>query len=1046
MLAAESRLPTHPRMPPVLHLLGVPDIERDGARYPLAAERRHQVVAYLAYRGDWVAREQLAALFYADRSNEAARSNLRKLLLKVRALDWLGDALESDGNSMRLRVETDVQALLAAQAARDAPRIVALYRGPLLAGIDAGDAPGFTEWLDFERRRLHNLWRDAALDVLERAPPPADALALCARLLDADPLDETALRARLHALVRSGQTAQVERAYREFAQRLKTELGLEPSVETRRLCELPAAAAPASAPEPVATASGGATAVAATAPDAAAATTRVAAPGAPAPAVTPPAALPATAPAGGGFVGRVTEQQQIAALLAQDDCRIVTVLGPGGSGKSRLVQTALPSLAGAFRDGGGWIGLDDLVDMGQVLARIAERVGAKLGAAGDAGAQLAQQLKDRHLLLALDNCEHLPQLGQLAARLVQDCPRLKLLVTSRARLSCPGEWLLPLEGLPVPDEDETDVGVLRAFDAVKLFEQRARAEARDFDLARQAGAVVELTRLVDGLPLALELAAAWVRLLPVRDIVRELRTSIDLLEAHSANGAAGSRERSMRASFAHSWQLLAPSERRALAALSVFAGGFTHEAAQQVAETRLPVLASLAGKSLLRAHGDGRFSLHVLIRQCAAEQLALDPAQADAAHDRHLDYYRRLMEPFATFVEVDDAAALRVIGAELPNLLVAWNRAVDRRDFAFLQTCAPGLGVYYQMRGPIGDALPLFARAEAAIEAATPVDLDAQWHIALERGSIHYWLGQHALMEEAARKALKAARAAGNAFAIRSSLNTVGLALARQGSYADADRFVRDALKRARAKNVRAEIPYYAGNLASIRQAIGDHDAVMQLGREALAGYRANKQFIGVAATMGYLGACCLDQGRTAEAIDWLSQALQVATEQSLASPRVRYLAQLAEAHLEAGDLASAARHCEQSLQALVATGDRFDESYCHRLRSEIALALGDEPTARSWLRSAVAAARESGVTRIVPVVRTGALFFEKRGDLRDAMRLLAWTARQKAPAAPPRVAAAAGRIRARLTAAEVQAAEDAGAALTTAELLQELNLRLDAA
>jgi predicted ATPase len=705
--------------PPQVRLLGPPSLASDTDEAPLPPERRTRLLAYLACRRTWVTRDSLLALFWPDRDPSSARNNLRYVLLQARRLRGL-DNLEVRGEALRWPVETDLHRFESAVAAGDWAGAIAWYRGPLLEGFEADAPPPFAEWLDFERARLAASWRESIHRRLADPTLVAGGRAeLAARLLRDDPLDQAAMAALMRAQDQLGQAALAVDAYRHYAARLRAELGVEPAAALRDLARRIEAGGAGAAPD-----------------------------------APLPRAPEDRADESDEIVGRRTELAQIAQFLGAADCRVLTLTGPGGIGKSRLARAARARLQAHFPDGVWWVGLEDLQNVTQVVARCAAIAGVPLAAQTDPVQVLVRQLAQRNALLLLDNSEHLPELGSFVATLVRECSGIKVLATSRARLGCSGEWLLPLDGLAVPDEGESDVGVLRAFDAVRLFELRARTARFDFDLVRDALAVNELVRQVEGMPLALELAAAWVRLLPVREIARELRHSLELLDMPQGQSA---RERGMRASFAHSWAMLAPAEQRALAALSVFTGSFTHAAARHVAEAPLPLLAALADKSLVRADDDGRFSLHALIRQCAAERLAQDPAANDAVLARHAAWFAHTMQQFHSFHAIDHAAALRTIAAELPNVLAAWDWSLQHEDVGFLATCAPGLGNYFQMRGPAQQGLALFEAAEQVMQDAGPVAGDARWILPLERASLHHSLGQYALLEQAARRALKGA-------------------------------------------------------------------------------------------------------------------------------------------------------------------------------------------------------------------------------------------------------------------------------------------------
>jgi predicted ATPase len=294
-------------------------------------------------------------------------------------------------------------------------------------------------------------------------------------------------------------------------------------------------------------------------------------------------------------------------LLREPACRLLVVTGPGGVGKTSVVGRLAGALAPAVVESVVFVPLADLTEVAQIPARIAERTGATLSGDVDPWDQVAAAIGERGLGLVLDNAEQLDLAAPLE-RLLAAAPRLKLVVTSRARLGIAPETAFALDGLPLPDDDETDVEVLRCCDAVALFEARARVASRGFDLAAHARGAVRLVHAVEGLPLAIELAAVWTRLLPAAEIADEVARSVDLLE-----GGIGA-NRGLRASFAQSWRLLSDAERACLPRLALLPGDFGRDLAAQVAGAPLPVLAALVDKSLLRADGSGRFSMHPLLR------------------------------------------------------------------------------------------------------------------------------------------------------------------------------------------------------------------------------------------------------------------------------------------------------------------------------------------------------------------------------------------------------------------------------------------------
>ncbi|MDQ3458179.1 MAG: NB-ARC domain-containing protein, partial [Deinococcota bacterium] len=342
------------------------------------------------------------------------------------------------------------------------------------------------------------------------------------------------------------------------------------------------------------------------------------------------------------FVGRDPELVELTRLLAEADTRLVTVLGAGGAGKSRLaLEAARQELRGGRWEGVYLVALEALVASELIPTAIARALGLSLPGRGEPLAELARAFGDTRLLLVLDNCEHLPESTELVRRLLQAGAGVKVLATSRAPLGLAEEQRFILEGLPVPDALGSPEEARRQ-EAVQLFWQRARRAKLDFALTTEAlPAVLELCRLVEGSPLGIELAAAWVRLMPPEDVALELRRDLDLLTA--AHGAPA-RHRSLRATFDYSWRLLTEAEQAALRKLSVFEGGFSRAAAAEVAGATIPLLAAFADKSLLRVQGDGRFDRHPLVYGYSREKLAAQPQEEAMVQTAHARVFLRLAE------------------------------------------------------------------------------------------------------------------------------------------------------------------------------------------------------------------------------------------------------------------------------------------------------------------------------------------------------------------------------------------------------------------
>ncbi len=436
-----------------------------------------------------------------------------------------------------------------------------------------------------------------------------------------------------------------------------------------------------------------------------------------APSPNPSSTLPAPLTV---LVGREEELTQLGQLL-RGQARLVTLLGPGGVGKTRLALAAATSLRDAFAAGACWVPLAGLSATGDAAAQTDGLAGTILAALGmSAGGQrapadeLCEVLRERALLLVLDNCEHLGVVGPLVAELLAAAPGLRVLATSRERLSVSGEELLILGGLPVPDEQAEEV--LHAA-AVQLFVARAQRQVRSFgeDAATLLG-VARLCRLLEGMPLGIELAAHWIGEYTPDEIATALRSDLAFLEARDRQ--IPDRHRSLRAVFDYSWRLLPGHEQQALARLSVFAGGFDRAAALAVAETRSATLAALVDKSLLRRLGVGRYSMHELLRQFAAQQLTAADERT-AVEARHGTYYLGFVAARGRRLGRDQPReAAAEIQAEIDNVHQAWNWAVAETRTTELAQAAYGWWQFCLLTGRDPESRRTFGLAAARLRSA----------------------------------------------------------------------------------------------------------------------------------------------------------------------------------------------------------------------------------------------------------------------------------------------------------------------------------------
>jgi predicted ATPase/DNA-binding SARP family transcriptional activator len=627
-------------------LLGPPVVEIDGSRHELPVTKASAVLLYLACRGEWIDRDELLYVFYPDNAESPGRSNLRQLLTSLRRLPY-GTGLAFDSSRLRWTIPTDLRAFREALREGRWADAVQQYSGELLAGFSPHGLPDFESWLALERSSAHAGWREATFalaDVLSASARPAQARELLATLHRARPLDEEPFQRYVRALQQDGRHGEARDAFRAFAARLRREYGGEPELATLRLFGDDHEARDVAKP-------GAETASAAQAPDAA-------------PVHAAPHGVPSdTTP----FIGREAEKARVTELLARPSCRLLTITGPGGIGKTRLAVETARGQPPHFPGGVWFVSLAAIASPELVAFKLGASLGFTFYGREPPSDQLASYLHDKMLLLVLDNFEHLPGASPLVAELLTRCPHLKVLVTSRVPLHVYGEHEFATPAFAVPDPEGTLAAVGRN-ESVRLFVERASAVDTTFELtADNAGAVVSICEHLEGLPLAIELAAARSKLLPPRALLPKLRHRLDFLTAGPRD--VPTRQQTLRNTIDWSYVLLTESEQALFRRLSVFRGGFTLSAVDHVldpddAHAATTGVAALLDKSLLRRApsraDEPRFALLETLREYASDKLR---EHDESAHleQRHLHHVVAMAE---------DAAADLLAGGEVDGRLV----------------------------------------------------------------------------------------------------------------------------------------------------------------------------------------------------------------------------------------------------------------------------------------------------------------------------------------------------------------------------------------
>jgi len=439
------------------------------------------------------------------------------------------------------------------------------------------------------------------------------------------------------------------------------------------------------------------------------------------------------------FVGRQGELREIQRLLA--GTRLLTLTGPGGVGKTRLALRSALETSGDFSDGCFFIALAPLRSANPLVQTIAESVKFPLATQEDPLYQLLRYLKSRQLLLVMDNFEHLLDGAAVVSEIIQNAPAVKVLATSRERLNLRSETILNIDGMAVPDQ--AALADTQDYDAIALFVQSARKVHPGFEpAADELHKIANICQIVQGMPLAIELAAAWLRILNVAEIYEELKQGLDILSTEARD--APERHRSIRSVFDHSWSLLDQTEQEIFMRLTVFRGGFTRPAAEQVAGASLPLLAELVSKSFLKhEQGTGRLEIHELLRQYAQEHLERSPNDNVLTLEAHADYYAEFMQHRGQDLRGQrQMQALIEIEADLENVRTAWRYYLEQVNAPQIWKFIFGLWHVCWIRWWNHAGMELFAEAVRVLQGEQAKEAETTRALAMAFQSYFMsWLG-----------------------------------------------------------------------------------------------------------------------------------------------------------------------------------------------------------------------------------------------------------------------------------------------------------------
>jgi len=606
----------------------------------IGSHKAQALIVYIAYENRPVNRNFLATFLWPESSQESASTSLRVALTALRKS--FGDYLEITRDTVFFKPVAkwnfDLHELNTYLASGQIEKALAVYHGDFLTGFQIMDSPPFEAWQRGIQTQVNRKVVDVLQDLVDIGISTGDisaGLSHVNRLLAIDPLNEGGYQRCMLLYSLNNDIPSALAQYRICVKVLRNELGVTPSTETQSIYQKIIK---------------GETPV-----DLSSKKRKI--------------HLPVQRT---NFVGRKIELFQVNKLLRDRNCRLLTLTGPGGVGKSRLASESAKLILDEFPEGVYFISFDGFINGDLIVLKIAEALGFTIDSIATPLSpenQLINFLRKKHVLLVLDGFDQLVTHGKVLSKILENAPGVKIMITSREKMDLMGEWIFTLPGLPVPERE--DHASLFVNDSIRLFVSRVDQLTPGFHPSSEEYLyIADICSYIEGNPLGIELAASWSEVLTIEEIKKEILEDVDFLAAGIQDLPRG--HQSLRAVFNSSWDLLSEKQQETLSCLSVFQDAFNRQAAQFVAQADIMQLSELVNKSLVVAGDQGRFSLHSLIRQFAQEKLSKKVDKQLEVENRYSHYYEDLLNRCKDdLMESDMLLARREIRQELTHVLAA---------------------------------------------------------------------------------------------------------------------------------------------------------------------------------------------------------------------------------------------------------------------------------------------------------------------------------------------------------------------------------------
>lgn len=573
------------------------------------------------------------------------------------------------------------------------------------------------------------------------------------------------------------------------------------------------------------------------------------------------------------FVGRNRELNDLRVLLEDPTRRLITLVGPGGIGKTRIAQAAAAAAVDLFPDGIYFASMESVSVPEHVPSKLAESLGMQLSGR-DPKMELMNFLREKHAMLVMDNMEQLVQGANMLSENMEKMPNITLLVTSRERLRLRGEQVYEIDSMIVPPSEETNPEALMEYPAVRLFLNSAERTGAVFELnAETIPQVARIIGLVQGVPLGIELAAGWLEILSIDEIAQEIEDSLDFLETDIRD--VPERHRSLRAVFDHSWNLMNEDERDAFMKLAIFRDGFERSAAQKIMGTSLRTLTALVNKSLLFRDPDGRYVVHKILRQYAHERFTEHCTKGDEVYDSYIRYYARFMQTAQEmFGTKRERQATEAIETELENIRHAWTLAQNRLNLEALDHMLESFNLYHIARSTLSEALMQYQETANGLAANGHGQDRFYYRLQNRYAQVLGRIGRYRDSEHIARDLVAHFRQGDDDIELTISLNVLMYALMNQGQYAEGRTIGEEVVLRSKELDIPEVLAPSMGNLGYLEFLDGNPDKAQEIYLELVADhYSLERTPIGYAFGMNNLGEFALAKGDWVAAKDYFQKA-----------------------------------------------------------------------------------------------------------------------------------------------------------------------------